>query len=331
MHASAMPTADLPTHAVQPTTLDPEERLFRHSSKPEWGIGVWIEEESDRRRLRFEDGQLRAFKRGFYHLLEPVDTERVDVQEVFGRVIGEHVDAVELKSHDSKPPVMSLEQQITVFRHLYPEGFSDPGYETTWRRPSSGDARKGHLHSAMDRAAFLKKKAAFARLEAGEAEQLGDEAIKLLGSTTLVTPAKLKPLLKLDGEQRATFAVALVDLLHGEARFGKRFKSWMSTLQTLRIPPSWRVSTGLLALVKPRKHLPVRRQVLQLQARAVSPVQIPTTPSLAGYRRARRVAKATFSSLEAAGLEPQNMLDVYAFIWETLRPKGRKLADEIDA
>ncbi|TVQ94955.1 MAG: hypothetical protein EA397_00435 [Deltaproteobacteria bacterium] len=325
---SSLPTASLPTHRVQPTALDPEERLFRHKSKPEWGIGVWMEEESNKRRLRFEDGQFRAFKKGFYHLLKPVDTEKVDVQEVFGRIVGEHVEAVELKATD-KPPVMPFAAQIAVFRHLYPEGFDSEAFDQTWRRPESGSVRKAHLHAAMDKAAFLKKKASRKRIEAGEAAQLADEAIKLLGSTTLITPAKLKPLKNLDEEGRAVLGTALVELLHGEARFGKRFKAWLTTLNELHVPPSWRTATGWLGLAKPTKHMPIRRRVLLLQARAISPVQVPATPSLAGYRRARRVAKSTHNALEKAGLQPENLLDVYAFIWETLRPKGQKLAKEI--
>lgn len=329
MHSS-MPVASLPTHRVEPAALDPEERLFRHKSKPEWGIGVWMVEEANKRRLRFEDGQFRAFKKGYYHFLKPVDTEKVDVHEVFGRILGEHVEAQELRSNVSdKPPVMSFEAQVQVFRHLYPGGFDSEAFDQTWRRPTSGPARKAHLHAAMDQASGLKRKAASARIAAGEAGELANEAIALLESTTLTTPAKLKPLARLTDEQRAAFGTALVELLHGEARFGKRFKTWLTTLSELQIPAGWRLSTSFLGLVKPNKHMPVRRQVLSLQARAVSPVQIPATPSLAGYRRARRVAKATRTQLESAGLQPENLLDVYAFIWETLRPKGQKLCKEL--
>jgi len=323
-----MPTASLPTHRANPAKLDPEDRLFRHSRVPEWGIGVWVVEEPGKRRLRFEDGQLRAFKRGFYEMLKPVDTERVDVHEVMERILGEHAEAQELQTPDT-PPVMTFERQVEVFLHLYPEGFSDPSYRAAWRAPDSGKAKKSHLHAAMADAHFLHKEPARARIEAGEAAALADQSIALLRRTSLLTPRTLAPVERLDETGKAHLGAALVELLHGKARFGKRFKVWLGVLREIGVAPSWRLSTAWLGLVKPAKHMPIRRQVVQLQARSTSPVKLPANPSLAGYRRARRVALATRDRLIEQGLEPDNLLDVYAFVWETLRPKGRKLAEEL--
>lgn len=325
-----LPIASLPTHLLDPAQLDPEDRLFRHRKVPEWGLGVWVGEEPSKRRLRFEDGQLRAFKKGFYDMLRPVDAERVDVHEVIDRILGEHAEAQELQTPDT-PPVMPFERQVEVFLHLYPQGFADPAFRETWRGSEGAKRKKTHLRTAAQAAAFLHREPARARIEAGEAAALADEAIALLRSTSLLTPRQLEPLLGLDDAGRAHLGAALVQLLHGKPRFGKRFKAWLGVLRELGLSPGWRLATAWLGLAKPNRHMPIRRQVVQLQARCTSPVKLPSSPSLAGYRRARRVAHATRDRLVEQGLSPDDLLDVYAFVWETLRPKGQKLGQELSA
>ena len=46
-----------------------QARLFTHSRRPQWGVGLPTDEAENKRSLRFKDGspQLRA---DFYHLLE---------------------------------------------------------------------------------------------------------------------------------------------------------------------------------------------------------------------------------------------------------------------
>ena len=55
----------IPSDRARPKQMDREDRVFRHQRRPDWGLGVWVREERSRRRLRFEDGELRAFKKGF--------------------------------------------------------------------------------------------------------------------------------------------------------------------------------------------------------------------------------------------------------------------------
>lgn len=304
---------ELPTRRKRPEQLDPEDRLFRHSTRPEWGIGVWMREEATRRRLRFEDGVLRAFKKGYYHFLRPVDSEKVDIDEVFERVVGEHADAVDLDGRDGDAPVMPFGRQVEVFLHLYPKGFSDPAYQKTWGTDASS---KSNLPATSEAMKTL--------LDQPDDTVLGQQVGELLCSTILVSKGRAEPLLA----DPAALGAAVRELIHGEARFGRRFAVWLTWLEAHANDVDWRLATVIPGLVHPQKHVVTRRQVMQLQGRSTTPSKIPKKPSLAGYRRSRRIARATRDKLVATGLEPRSMLDVHAFVWETLRPKGQKLAEE---
>ena len=309
----------LPNQRINPTELDPEDRVFRHESRPGWGLGVWVREESTRRRLRFEDGKMRAFKKGYYGMLKPVDTEAVDVDEVFERVMGEHEEASQLSGGQVEDPVMPFAKQIDVFLHLYPEGFRSDAWAAEW-----GDQAKD-ARNLQGASATLKE------LLAADADPstVGPALLTHLHGLTLLGAASKRAIAAMNDDDKVAFGKAAHDLVHGEARFSRRYGQWRDALVAITNDPKWRLATVVLALASPNKHILVRRQVMRLQARSVSPAKIPTQPSLAGYRRARRVGRGTRDKLLQAGLKPRDLLDVYGFIWETLRPKGQRIAAEI--
>jgi len=308
----------LPQQRVKPSELDPEDRVFTHKSRPEWGMGVWVREESTRRRLRFEDGRLRAFKKGHYDMLVPVDSEEVDIDEVFERVMGEHEEASALSTDKVDDPVMSFDKQVEVFLHQFPGGFEGEAYKSAW---GSDATASRNLHATAERVRELLTEG----LDAGEA---GQHVVQILDDTALVGAATVRKLKKLTDDRREALGAAALDLVHGDARFSRRFSTWLTVLNDLQLDPKWRVATTLQGLYHPDKHIVVRRQVLRLQARVTAPAKLPSKPSLAGYRRARRTARGTREKLVQHDLEPASMLDVYAFVWETLRPKGQKIAKE---
>ena len=304
----------VPSSRPRPRTLDPEERLFRHSARPKWGVGVWVREERSRRRLRFEDGELRAFKEGFYHLLVPVDSDKVDVDEVFERVMGEHLEEAELPKH-ATPPVMGFDAQLAVFLGLFPGVFSGGTFQAMYGADSNGKR-------SVD-VAIREMKAVAAGLSP---QETFDTVMDVWTRTALVTPQKVKACRGLSVDDQQVLGAAMGNLLHGDARFAKRFAAWLDATRHTSASFGWRTATAILALAKPKKHVLVRRRVVQLQAAIVRPTRVPSEPSLAGYRRARRVMRTTYDKLTRAGLAPRSLLDVYVFIWETLRPKGQELA-----
>ncbi|MCB9673576.1 MAG: hypothetical protein H6737_00585 [Alphaproteobacteria bacterium] len=299
---------------IDPHALEPRDRLFRHSVRPDWGVGVWVREERTRRRLQFEDGEMRAFKRGFYDLLVPVDEDGTDIGAVFERVVGEGAEAAALDA-PSEPPVMSFARQIDLFLAQFPDGFGGATYQRAW----GADAPpRSSLAGAVARARALR-----GRKSPADAADLG---IEVLGATDFVTKRKHLELAELAGEQRLELGRAILALIGGEARFGARFDDWLRALDALGIRVGWRVATTLMGLVAPNRHVVVRRRVIQLQSRSVRPSKLPQIPSIAGYRRARRILEATRDKLVAAGLSPPTLLDVHVFVWETLRPTGQQRA-----
>lgn len=325
-----------PNHRLR--QRDPSERLFRHKLHPEWGVGLWVREEQTRRRLRFDDGELRAFKKGFYHLLVPVDPEKVDVDEAFEKIGGDHARQVlerqEADSRKQRPPLMSFQEQLRVFGHLFPKGFEDPEFIDAHLRPVSGSARRAHLGHASDLAKdLLSKDKVQAWQKEGDVTALFDAALQVLGATSIVSPSNaIKPLEKLDDEAKKAFVDALADLLYGEGKQRQRMEDW---LETLTGPVgldkvTWGLATVFPALVHPDKHIAVKRNALELAARSVLPgVTLRRTPSARGYGKALRIARAVRRNLEDNDLHAPDLLHVRIFTWQTLRPKARDILDEL--
>lgn len=329
---------DLPSRLPIVQELEPEERLFVHSENPGWGVGLWVGEERTRRRMRFEDGELRVFKKGFYSFLEPVDPDRDDLDEVFGSLIDEHEAVVAErraeKARDEKPPVMSFEDQVRVFLHQYPQGFQDPAYIDAFRGEKPYSKRQVNEELAMA-AETLTRSVLRDKLAAEDFSGVVGSLLAILQRTMLVKPANgYRPLAKVESPAiEREIAVGVYALLYGEGRYRQRLRTWIHVLENaLGSEPSWGMATLFPALVFPEEHVCVKRRVLALQALEVRPGStIPKKVNRRGYRKARRVARTTREKLVAAGLEPRDMLDVRRFIWDTLRPKALQIREELQS
>jgi len=327
----------LPNRLTDPNTVDPEERLFVHTERPQWGVGLWVKEERSRRRVRFEDGEMRAFKKGFYHLLEPVDPDRADLDDVFEALADEQQQVIAERAAQQaraeKPPVMTFAEQVAVFQALYDGGFDGDAYVDAARTRDGGSLCKRHVEEEM---ALAQQGLSKATLQQAIAEERFDDvvgtALGILERTTLVKPSKGHKLVAaLAPDDHKAFALGLYRLLHGRDRFRKRFSAWVKTLRSsLPDAPSWPLATVFPALVFPDEHVCVKRRAFQLQALEIKPgTHITRKVNRRSYRRARRVARATREAMVEAGLTPRDLLDVRRFMWDTLRPKGQKLLDEM--
>ncbi len=326
-----------PNHALR--NMEPAQRLFRHKLHPEWGVGLWVREEMTRRRLRFDDGEMRAFKQGFYHLLEPIDVDVVDVEAKFEEIGSEHdlatAERRRARLRKQKAPVMALAQQVRVFRHSYPDGFADPAFIDDHVRPSGGRSRKSHHGEAVDLARQLLAADVLGELAAsGDWAAIHAAAVQVMASTTLVSRSKgYTPVAALDGDARDAFGKALFELLHGdEERYAKRFAAWLATLRKdCKLKPEWGLASLFPALMSPTEHVVVRPRAFELQAREILPGKvIEKRPSKQGYKRARRVAKRLAKRLGELGLDTPDLLHARVFIWETLRPRSRELLAELE-
>ncbi|MFT5680926.1 MAG: hypothetical protein ACI8RZ_001832 [Myxococcota bacterium] len=312
--------------------------LFKHSRRPQWGPGLLVHEEPTRRVLQFQDGQLRKFKRGYYDLLTPCQLSETRASMLVEELETLHIQtrsdrAIQTKLQQ-KPPVMPFSGQIQVFSTLFPGGFQDPDYLDTCRTSSGPRFSKRHIDRAVS---VTKKKLSQKRLEkllaAGEPGLIIGSLVDVFKKTSLASPLQIvKPLAAMDADHHAPVALALHALLYGEAAYKKRFRAWLLALGDVPdLKVTWPLATLPAALRHPDKHIVIRRRVFQLQARIIRPDAIARRrPTPRGYRRMREVVQDTHEALIEASLQPADMFDVHHFIWQTLRPKGQQLHQELN-
>ena len=320
-------------------THNPDADLVVHQKRPQWGVAMLTWEGNDRRRYQFQDGRLRTFKDGFYHMLETVDvsqaaqtTLREDLERKHGMSLQ---DREAERAREKKAPVMSFSDQLRVFRHLFEEGFQTEDYIMTFRNREGRTRLKRLVDPAIQLAQEkLSREAMSARIEAGDWTGLMDDVFTVLKRTSLASPTKVvKPLKALDETHLPRLARALFDLLYGdpEVKYSRRFREWVMALDAEgSVAVNWPMATVLPALVLPEEHVCVRRKAFRLQARSVAPdARVGKHPSPRGYKRARRIAKKTRAQLVENDFEPRDLFDVRQFIWETLRPKGQETLDDL--
>lgn len=298
-----------------------DPNLYRHVKRPEWGFGILVNEGEESRSYQFEDGRLRKIRKGYYKLLEPLeelDTRGEHIRENLRRVAEVVTDDSDRSVVDAVAPFSA---QIDLFTRLYPGGFDDPEWIEDHRR-TEGSSLKRHREpiSAETRDALTKARCEEA-LAADEHEELCDVIADLLARTDLVQVSHAKALRGLEPDEKKEYVEAVANLLHGEGEYEPRFRAYLKTLEDLFDErPSWRVATTLPGLFFPQTQVVVRRSAFIRQAGSIAPTAPYSRKARVGpYRNFRRVAVGVRERLNAAGHEPQDLLDVYDFIWTTLR------------
>lgn len=303
------------------TEAGPDSPLYRHTKRPQWGVAILIDEGPKARTYQFEGGRRRKIRKGYYKLLEPVESlgDREDlVREELLRLAEATEGGTKRKTLD---PVASFLEQVDLFTSLYPEGFNDPEWIED-HRETDGRALKRHRTPISEEA---KEALSAARCEeaiaAGNYDEFGKIIADLLARTDLVPISFAKSLRGLESDEMKKHVEAVARLLHGEGRHQDRFRNYVMTLSEIfDAKPKWRSATVLSALVHPDEHTVVRHSAFLRQAAVIAPTARYTRRARPGsYRNFLRVAKGVRERLESAGHEPRDLLDVYDFIWTTLR------------
>lgn len=304
--------------SVKEESLDHETGLYRHVKRPEWGVAIMAWEKNGRRAYQFEDGRLRRFKEGYYSLMQPAG--QVEESEALVADLQAAIEAKRGSPGKKLDPVAPFDDQIELFKHLYPEGFKDEKWIVDHR--TDGRALKRHREPASrDTQEQLSKARCDELIADGRHDDLVEAALEILAGTDLVALRDVKTLRAMEEDERKEYAEILRDLLHGEADYGQRFKRYVEFLEeVLGGRPSWRLATALQALMFPDYHVCVRRSAFIRQAASIAPkAKYTKKPRRRSYANFRRVATAVQTRLEAADHEPRDLLDVYDFIWDTLR------------
>lgn len=308
--------------------LDFEERqLWQHSRRPEWGAAVLVDVNPNHAIYQFQDGMMRTFRQEFTHMFEPMEAEEEIRDTLMERLAEKHVASLAARRQRRiplKPPVMSLDEQVMVFRSLYPSGFADPAYLSAWRFEAKRSLKR-HIDPDIARAqASLSKSVLGGRIAASEHKAIFTDFVQLMRKTALVSPSKeARPLSQLPAESHGALGEALFQLLHGEGRYRERLRGYVLSLEALQLPVTWSMVTTPGALLAPQKWLSPKRTAFQLQARGLKiRGALPENPTPRGYQMAIKIANRVKAVLTEADLPPRDLFDVRNFIWETLRPRG---------
>lgn len=298
--------------------LDP--RLFRHSKRPEWGVAILAWERENTRAYQFEDGKLRKIRKGYYKLLEPVDDldERADqIRRNLRRIVNAGDDA------DTKvvEAVCPFSAQVALFTQLYPGGFEDPEWIDDHRRPDGSPLKRHRSPISTEAQEALSQTRCEEAIASDGHQELADIIADILARTDLVPVSHAKALKGLDPDEKERYVGAVVELLHGEDDYQRRFKSYIGTLEALFDErPNWRIATVLPGLVHPQSHVVVRRSAFLRQAGSIAPTaRYSRRATGRSYHNFLRVATETRKRLASAGHEARDLLDIYDFIWTTLR------------
>lgn len=298
------------------------QALYVHEKRPRWGFAVLAYDHGETRGFQFEDGKLRVFKLGYFKLLREVDPpidKRWPVLEHLNRTLGRHEAR---KSMGSSELLIPLAEQVALFKEQHPEGFAGEAWKKKMRGVNASRPLKRHRDPVVKLARERLSAEALASLLAAERhEEVLQALIEVLEQTSLVTASNLKPLREAPPYRRPGIAEALHDLLHGEGALEPRFERFVGSLDG----PSWELATVPLALLQPEQHVCVKPSVFKQQAIRMAPrLEHARRPEARCYGRYLKMTRAVGKQLEAAGLSPQDLLDVHDFIYDTLRPAARK-------
>lgn len=311
--AAALSTATETRKAAQS-----QPAVFRHTKKSDWGLATLQWERDEKRCFRFEDGTERVFSLEFCHLLEPVD-------------------APPPPGCLAKPKAASaieptLKDQVALMLESFPEGFQDPTWLAEHRGVGAPRRVKRHRAATIEQSEKeLSAEVCKARLSKRNFAALLEGMCAVLDKTDLVSRAEVDSLRNCEPTER--LVTAIHEAIHGEDPIGPRFDRLCRELNSAGAKASsWPLVTAILALGSPREHMCVRPSVLKPQVRAIGRGhRLTATPTPGSYATYLDLARQVRDVLTEAGHPPADFLDVYDFVWFTMRPAARadlqRLAD----
>ncbi len=306
------------------------QNAYQHVAKSEWGLAVIAWEREGKRGYQFEDGQLRIFAAGHYHLLHEIEIEADRMRTLLaflGRMLPQPASDAAPATAPATVVLPSLDEQIEFFLRAYPSGFAGDRWLNEHRRGAGGRARKRHRDPAI---AFAREKLTPAHLASCLERRRPDEAIEtlstVLGKTDLVAFARVQRLVSLAPERARGVVVALCDLLQARDSAEVRLMQWIQALtRGTGQAPTWNLATAPLALVDPAHHVCVHRANFLGQAAISAPrLRLPVTPSGYAYGAVLSMAEQIRLRLGELGAPPADRFDVHDFIAVTVRTEARE-------
>ena len=293
--------------------------VLRHALRRRWGRAVMVWERADKRAFQFEDGALRIFKSGFYHLLTEVELADEEAERLAERLIRqaerEDDDTPATAAGSPVPGELAVAERLAWLRQRYPGDFGGERWQRELRHAVRRQRRHRDPIVAQAQARLVPDAAPLALAEA-----LG----ALAGETDLVGPKIGPGILALAEADRARLGEGLAQLLQPEIPAAIRLERWLDRL-VLVVPElvCWSLVTLPLALVAPQEHILVRRTMARREA-ALHGIALPVAPSAPVYAQLQGAYLRLRDALIAQGAPPKDLLDVYDFVRITLSPTAQR-------
>jgi hypothetical protein len=310
------------------------QTFFTLESQPAWGRATLLDEKDGKLILVFENGGRRVFVKSQVKGLQSIQLSAEESRTVEARLRGKHSQGSTVKK-PARPKVArpllavfpSFEAQVRWFEAFFPGGFAGEKFVSEERGAPEAKGKKGYKTAAIK---LAQEQLSPERLASATPEETFALSKKLLGFTNLVFPIEGPiPFTTMKEEDRAGFATALGELLHGEGAYGPRFEKfansvriWDAAGQGRKV--TWPLATLLQALYAPAQHTFVKPTVFEQQALLLNLTADKHGPVTgATYERFLDVARKTSERLVAAGHQPRDLMDVYSFIWRSHKEQPR--------
>lgn len=320
-----MSSSDRTTTNETPAT----RHIVRHRKCGDWGRGLLLWERDGKRGYQFEDGRVRVFAEDFFHLLETIGDPDATVSHALVG-LAKHANSTKADVRKAAELGIAFEDQVQHFLELYPDGFGGDAWQEQHRGRGSRRALKRHRDASIAAAAELwEPEALRACLAEGRYAEVRDRVADVLDRTDLVPRGKITELRRVRVDQH--LGEAIVELLVHPTFDALRFDSFRRMLGAAGMKePGWALASAIVGLAHPQEQTCVRTSVFDVQASVLGlSGGSASRPTAAAYQRYLGVAQSVWNRLRDCGRAPRDLLDVYDFIWTTLRPGERDKLGEI--
>lgn len=298
--------------------------VFRHVKRSEWGIGRVMSEGPYRRRIQFEDGQRRTFKREYYHLLEEVEAPSPEAKATLDTLVDEARAAMGSRTNKRKrrsavDATEALAAQIKTFRDEFGHGFQDPKWKGDVRGVGASRPLKRHRDAIAESGpALLAPDNLRAELEAGNGPAVFEQMLDLLRKTDLaVLKTDVKPLEKLDDAARTEVLTAFLGTLDKDGP--APFDDLLTALKRAGVKPTWTLLSSMTTLSDPSKYGPVKSATLRKQGKRLGlAASLPNQPTGQGFASAQSILQHVHDKLVQLDLHPVDKMDVADFMSKSL-------------
>lgn len=297
--------------------------IYEHATKKEWGRAILLQEFEGKRAFLFDDGTERAFPESHWDKMPRLDVpDPAEAQRIYQEIAKKRPaqsTATKRTRRKKAQPKITFDNQVQIFLSMYPEAFAGEAYAKAVRGSAEAKGKARGIAGPLADAADKLGPDAF---DAAPADVHATVLAVLKASNKLLPRIATKAVKDLPEDGLAPFAEQLKNLLYGDGEYAARFDAFVATLPN---DLSWPLATLLPALRAPGERFFVKPTFARKQAQILGvDVAYDTKPNAKSYEDFEKVATRTRDLLMDRGHAPADLMDVHAFMADTLAPAAVK-------